>query len=183
MKTKGSIKKYISPIIALICAGLIIAVDQISKNIVVSNLKTEGTSVTIIKGLLDFTLSYNDGMAFGLGSSAFRWIFVGILVVVSIVLICCMFNAKYSSPLFLSTSALIIGGGVGNAIDRVINGYVVDFLALSFFPPICNIADYAITIGTVLLIIYVIFVYGKQDKKQVINESVEFITDNTETNE
>ena len=140
-------------------------------------------AVTIIKGLLDFTLSYNDGMAFGLGSSAFRWIFVGILVVVSIVLICCMFNAKYSSPLFLSAAALVIGGGVGNAIDRVINGYVVDFLALSFFPPICNIADYAITIGTVLLLIYVIFVYGKQDKKQIINESVEFITDNTETNE
>lgn len=183
MKTKGNIKNHIGAIIALICSGLIIAVDQISKYLIVENLKTEGTSVTVVEGLLDFTLSYNDGMAFGLGSSAFRWIFVGILVVVSIILIYFMFNPKYSSPLFLSAAALVIGGGVGNAIDRVVNGYVVDFLALSFFQPVCNIADYAITLGTVLLLIFVIFVYGKQDKKEMINEPVEFVADNTDTNE
>lgn len=183
MKTKGNIKNHIGAIIALICSGLIIAVDQISKYLIVENLKTEGTSVTVIDCLLDFTLSYNDGMAFGLGSSAFRWIFVGILVVVSIILIYFMFNPKYRSPLFFSAAALVIGGGVGNAIDRVVNGYVVDFLALSFFPPVCNIADYAITLGTVLLLIFVIFVYGKQDKKEMINEPVEFVADNTDTNE
>ena len=183
MKTKGNIKNHIGAIIALICSGLIIAVDQISKYLIVENLKTEGTSVTVIGGLLDFTLSYDDGMAFGLGSAAFRWIFVGILVAVSIILIYFMFNPKYRSPLFLSAAALVIGGGVGNAIDRVVNGYVVDFLALSFFPPVCNIADYAITLGTVLLLIFVIFVYGKQDKKEMINEPVEFVADNTDTNE
>ncbi len=183
MKTKGNNKNLIGSVIALICAGLIIAIDQISKYLIVNTLKVEGNSVTVINGLLDFTLSYNDGMAFGLGSSAFRWIFVGILVVVSIILVYFMFNPKYSSPLFLSAAALVIGGGVGNAIDRVINGYVVDFLALSFFPPICNIADYTITLGTVLLLIYVIFVYGKQDKNQTINEPVEFVTDISDTNE
>ncbi len=173
-------KKLIGAILALFCAALIVVIDQLSKYLVVENLKTEGTSVTVIDGLLNFTLSYNDGMAFGLGSSVFRWVFVGVMVIVGGVLVYLMLNPKYNSPLFLTAASLVIGGGVGNAIDRVINGYVVDFLALSFFPPICNIADYAITIGTVMLLIYVIFVYGKNDKKALVNEPVEFVTDENE---
>lgn len=180
MKAKGSIKNHIAAIIALVCSGLIVAIDQISKSLIVDKLVTEGNSVTVINGLLNFTLSYNDGMAFGLGSSVFRWVFVGIMVVVGAILIYFMFNPKYNSPLFLLAAALVIGGGIGNAIDRVVNGYVVDFLALSFFPPVCNIADYAITIGTALLLIFVIFVYGKNDKKEVINEPVEFVIDKDE---
>lgn len=180
MKAKGSIKNHIAAIIALVCSGLIVAIDQISKSLIVDKLVTEGNSVTVINGLLNFTLSYNDGMAFGLGSSVFRWVFVGIMVVVGAILIYFMFNPKYNSPLFLLAAALVIGGGIGNAIDRVVNGYVVDFLALSFFPPVCNIADYAITIGTALLLIFVIFVYGKNDKKEVVNEPVEFVIDKDE---
>lgn len=180
MKTKGSLKSHIGVVVALICSALIVAVDQISKYLIVENLQQEGNSVTVINGLLDFTLSYNDGMALGIGSSAFRWVFVAIMVIVGGILIYLMFNPKYKNTLFLTASALIIGGGVGNAIDRVINGYVVDFLALSFFPPICNFADYAITVGTVLLLIYVIFIYGKEDKKNPINEPVEFVTDSDE---
>lgn len=181
MESKNSfLKKQLGAIIALIGAVLVVAVDQISKFLIVDSLKTEGTTVTVIDGLLNFTLSYNDGMAFGLGSEAFRWAFVAVMIIVGAVLCYLMFNPKYNSPLFLVSSALIIGGGIGNAIDRVINGYVTDFLALSFFPPICNIADYAITVGTVLLLIYVLFVYGKMDNKKPINEPVEFVFDDNE---
>lgn len=180
MKAKGSIKNHIGTIASLLCAALIVFIDQISKQLIVEKLRVEGNSVTVIDGLLDFTLSYNDGMAFGLGSSVFRWVFVGIMVVVGGFLVYLMFKPKYQNILFMSASSLIIGGGIGNAIDRVLNGYVVDFLALSFFPPICNIADYAITVGTVLLLIYVIFVYGKEDKKELINEPVEFVIDKDE---
>lgn len=180
MKAKGSIKNHIGAVVALICAAVIVVIDQVSKYLIVENLKVEGNSVTVINGLLDFTLSYNDGMAFGIGSSAFRWIFVAVMVIVGGILIYLMFNPKYKNTLFLTASALVIGGGVGNAIDRVLNGYVVDFLALSFFPPICNFADYAITVGTVLLLIYVIFIYGKEEKKKLVNEPVEFVTDKDE---
>lgn len=180
MKTKGSIKYHVGAVVALVCAALIVFIDQISKFYIVEALQQEGNSIVVIKDLLNFTLSYNDGMAFGLGSYVFRWVFVAIMAVVGVILTYLMFNPKYSSPLFLSASALIIGGGIGNAIDRVVNGYVVDFLSLSFFPPICNIADYAITVGTVLLLIYVIFVYGKNDKKQQVDESVEFVIEKDE---
>ncbi len=180
MKFKGSIKNHIGAIIALVCALAVAVLDQVSKYLIVETLKVEGNSVTVIKGLLDFTLSYNDGMAFGLGSSVFRWVFVAIMVIVGSILVYLMFKPKYNNFLYLSAASLVIGGGIGNAIDRVLNGYVVDFLALSFFPPICNIADYAITVGTVLLLVYVIFVYGKEEKKVLVNEPIEFEIDKDE---
>lgn len=164
MKNKSNKKTNLHISISLICAAIIVAVDQISKYLIVKYLITEGNSVTVIRGLLDFTLSYNDGMAFGIGSQAFRWIFVAVMLFVGAVLIYLMFSKKHTEPLFLTASALVIGGGLGNAIDRIVNGYVVDFLSLSFFPPICNVADYAITLGTVCLLIFVIFIYGKKPK-------------------
>ena len=74
-----------------------------------------------------------------------------------------------NSKLFSVSAALIIGGGLGNLIDRIFVGYVVDYLALTFFPPVCNFADYAITAGTVLLIIYLIF-YADKDKRKLKHE-------------
>ena len=178
MKSKSNNK--LGVIISLLAVVLIVVIDQVSKALIVDNLKIEGNSVPVINGFLDFTLSYNDGMAFGIGSSAFRWIFVGIMLLVGCFLVYLMLKPKYNHKLFYISSALIIGGGVGNAIDRVVNGYVVDFLALSFFPPICNIADYAITLGTVLLLFYVLFVYGKEDKKKMVDEPVDFVVDKDE---
>ena len=148
-------------IIALISAVLFVVIDQLSKWLVVQNLGNGG-SVTVIPGLLDFTYSENDGMAFGLGSDAFRWIFIIVTVIVSGILIYLMFRPEFKSRLYFASVACIVGGGVGNLIDRVLNGYVVDFLSLSFFSPICNFADYCITAGTVLLIIYILFYFDKK---------------------
>lgn len=147
-------------IIALICAVLFVVIDQVSKWLVVNNLG-KGGSVTVIPGLLDFTYSENDGMAFGLGSDAFRWVFIIVTVVVSGILIYLMFRLEFKSKLYFFSVACIVGGGIGNLIDRLLNGYVVDFLSLSFFSPICNFADYCITAGTVLLIIYILFYFDK----------------------
>ena len=66
-------------------------------------------------------------------------------------------------------ASLIIGGGLGNLIERVFMGYVTDYLSLSFFPPICNFADYCITAGTVCLIVWLLFFsdFMKSDKKKI----------------
>lgn len=148
-------------IIALISAVLFVVIDQVSKWLVVTNLG-QGGSVTVIPGFLDFTYSENDGMAFGLGSDTFRWVFIIVTVVVSGILIYLMFRPEFKSKLYFASVACIVGGGIGNLIDRVLNGYVVDFLSLSFFSPICNFADYCITAGTVLLIIYILFYFDKK---------------------
>ena len=65
-------------------------------------------------------------------------------------------------------AGLIIGGGIGNLIDRIFYGYVIDYISLSFFPPVCNFADYAITIGTILLIIYVLFFSNTFDNSEKV---------------
>ncbi len=150
-------------ITALIFTILFVAFDQISKWLIVANM-TLGESNTIIPGLLDFTYTHNDGMALGIGSSAFRWVFIIITVLICGLLIYFMYRPEFKNKLYFAATACIVGGGIGNLIDRIFNGYVVDFLALSFFPPICNFADYCITAGTVCLVIFIIFYYGKEEK-------------------
>ena len=72
-----------------------------------------------------------------------------------------VFVKKFESKIFNISVALIIGGGVGNLIDRIFLGYVVDYIQISFFPPVCNFADYCITAGTIILIIWLFFCYDK----------------------
>lgn len=158
-------------IIAIIIAVLLVVIDQVSKYLVVHNM-TLGESVNVIPGLLDFTYTHNDGMAFGLGSG-FRWVFIVITLLVCGVLIFMMTKNEFKSKVYYASVALIVSGGIGNLIDRVVNGYVVDFLALSFFPPVCNFADYCVTAGTILLVVFIVFYYGKSKNKTSDSEKNE----------
>ena len=160
-------------IIPFILISLFVVLDQVSKWLIVANMNL-GESVTVVPGLLDFTYTHNDGMALGIGNEAFRWIFIIVTVAVCAVLIYLMFKPDFKNKLYRASVACIVGGGIGNLIDRLFNGYVVDFLSLSFFPPVCNIADYFITAGTIFLVIYIIFYYGKKNKTSTeISESTE----------
>lgn len=141
--------------ITLIVAAVIAIADQIIKYFVFSNLKPIG-AVSVIDNLLSLTYVENRGVAFGMFSDM-RWLFIALTIVVIALVIIIMFYKKPSSKLFYVSSALIIGGGIGNLIDRIRLGYVIDYLSVSFFPPVCNFADYCITVGTVLLVIYVLF--------------------------
>ena len=117
---------------------------------------TKAGSVTVIPNILNLTYSENRGVAFGLfqNSTVFFAITTSIVIVVFLILL--IKNYK-KSVLFSVASALIIGGGAANLYERIANGYVVDYLQLSFFSPICNFADYCITAGAVCLIVYLLF--------------------------
>ena len=155
--------------IALYCVivALVVAIDQITKYFVVQNVKPQG-SVGFVPHVLDFVYSENRGVAFGLFQDA-TWLFIVLTSIVIVVFSFLLIKNYKTSKLFSVASALIIGGGIGNLIDRIRLGYVVDFLQLSFFRPICNLADYAITFGTVLLIVYLLFFY-KPKKKKILND-------------
>lgn len=147
-----------------IAIGLILAVaDQVIKYFVSVNLKPVG-SVTVIDNILDFTYVENRGVAFGM-FSGMRWIFIVLTVLLICLIIFYMFKKKPQSKLFYVCTALIVGGGIGNLIDRIFYGYVIDYISLSFFEPVCNFADYCITVGTVLLVVYVLF-FTNETKKQ-----------------
>ena len=143
------------PFVALIIGIVLAVLDQVIKYFVSVYLQPIG-SVSVIDGLFSLTYVENRGVAFGMFTDM-RWVFVTITSVMLAIIIFYMFKKHPQGKFFYICAGMIIGGGVGNLIDRVLYGYVIDYLSLSFFSPVCNFADYCITIGTVLLMIYILF--------------------------
>lgn len=132
---------------------LIAFVDQLSKIIVETNLiSTE--SITIIPNFLNITLLHNFGAAFGILSDM-----DGIIIAFSLgVLIFLFFEIKkyYNNVFIFNVIAVLIGGILGNLIDRIIHGYIIDFIEFKLFSlnlPIFNVSDTCIVVSTILLII------------------------------
>lgn len=151
------------PLFVLGLSVLVAAIDYVLKILVINNLKS-GPSVELIPGLFSLTYVENRGAAFGMLANA-RWVFIILTIAIIILMIYVLLRYKPRSKLFNISVALIIGGGIGNLIDRIFYGYVVDFLSISFFPPVCNFADYCITVGAVLLAVYFIF-FSEAFKKE-----------------
>ncbi len=149
--------------IVLIVSVVIAAADQIIKYFVLQNLAPVG-SVTLIDSLLSLVYVENRGAAFGMFQNSI-WIFTIITFVIMGIFIYLIISKKFEGKLFLTATTLIIGGGIGNLIDRIFRGFVVDYFAVSFFPPVCNLADYCITIGAALFVISLLFSGNSNEKK------------------
>lgn len=151
-------------ILCLVLAAAAIAVDQILKQLVLTHLVPVGT-VTVLPGLLDFTYVENRGAAFGILQNQ-RWFFVVVTMVLCACIIYLLFRYKQHEFFSYGASALIIGGGLGNLIDRFHYGFVVDYIHVSFFPPVFNFADCCVTVGTVFLMIHVLFFSDSAQKEK-----------------
>lgn len=143
------------PIIALIIGAAIAALDLFFKMLVLLYLKPVGT-VKVFGDIFKLTYVENRGVAFGM-FQGMQWIFIAVTVIMLFLIIFYMFKKRPQGKLVYIASALIIGGGIGNLIDRIYYGFVIDYLSFSFFPPVCNFADYCITIGVFLLAVYLLF--------------------------
>lgn len=143
------------PFVALAIAAGVVAIDQIIKYFIINNLKPVG-SVNVLGEVFRLTYVENKGVAFGMFNNM-RWVFVALTSVMIIAIVIYMFMKRRNDRFFCICAGFIIGGGLGNLIDRVIYGYVVDYLSLSFFPPVCNFADYCITFAVLVLAIYILF--------------------------
>ena len=151
--------------ISIILLSIILLVlDQVSK-LLVMNLLSE--PITIIKNFFYLTYVQNKGAAFSIltGERLF-------LIVISIIIIILLLNyAKKNKPetkLEYLSMSLIIGGSLGNLIDRIIRGSVIDFLDFNIFGydfPVFNLADTFITIGVILLLI----VINRKEKQNANN--------------
>lgn len=162
--TEKIFKEAVMMIISLIIAVLIVVADQLLKLLVVNTIKTGG-SVEILGGLVNFQYVENRGMAFGMLQDC-RWLFIIFTLIIVVGLLIYMFKTKPTNKLLLTSLTMIIGGGIGNLIDRIFIGYVVDYIQLSFFSPVCNFADYCITIGTALLVVYILFFSQDENKME-----------------
>lgn len=161
--------------IVLAAAAVLVIIDQIIKYFVVQNLAPSG-SVSVIDNFLSLTYAENTGVAFGMFKDRI-WIFAIVTIVLIAVFVWLIAAKKIEGKLFYFSAALMIGGGVGNLIDRLFRGFVVDYLSLSFFSPVCNFADYCITIGAFLFVIVLLFQTSKEKKKTKEGEET---TDNNE---
>ena len=132
---------------AFVIVFLILALDQFTKLFVIKNLSLH-ESLAVIPGIFHLTLVHNQGAAFGiLRGKLPLFIFSSVF---AIILIYFNLKDKHKEGISFLALALILSGALGNLIDRIFLGYVVDFLDFRVWP-VFNIADSAITIGAVLL--------------------------------
>jgi len=151
---------------ALVLAAAVIVADQASKYWILSVLRLEEGQSIAIAGPLHLTGVWNRGVSFGLltaNHDLMRWAFVAFSLIVAIVL--GGWVRKTERPLFATALGFLMGGAIGNAIDRVRFGAVADFIDVSrlHFPWVFNVADAAINIGIVCLLLDMLL-QDRQDK-------------------
>lgn len=127
-------------------------------------------TVTVIPGLLEFTYVENTGAAFGLFKNIMGFVVV-ITIVATVAILVLLFRYKHHSFFSYATSALLISGGIGNLIDRVVHGFVVDYIHVLFFDYVFNFADCCITIGAVLFVVHVLFFTREDNEKAAQKEN------------
>ncbi|MBN8480630.1 MAG: signal peptidase II [Xanthomonadales bacterium] len=146
----------------LLLSLVVLIADQVTKHLVLAHLQLH-EAIPVIDGLLNWTLAYNEGAAFSFLADAGgwqRWFFTGLAVVVSIVLVVWLARTPRADWRTALPLALVIGGAIGNLIDRLRFGHVVDFIDVywnaAHFPAF-NIADSAISVGAVILVAFGLF--------------------------
>ena len=147
-----------------------VAVDQIVKAIVDSNMAV-GETVPVIEDIFHFTYIQNRGAAFGMLANN-RWIFM-IISTVAIVAMCVyLFKFCAESMLTKTGFALLIGGGIGNMIDRVLLGYVIDMIDCRFIDfYVFNVADSCVCVGAGIVALGFILSTIKEAKAEKAGKS------------
>ncbi|CCI85566.1 lipoprotein signal peptidase A [Lactobacillus pasteurii DSM 23907 = CRBIP 24.76] len=150
--------KYIYFLISLIAVGL----DQGLKAYIATNYQI-GEVHSIIPGLISFNYLQNNGAAWNILPGQ-MWLFYIISIVAIVICVYYILSSKENNALFKWGVALVLGGVIGNFIDRLHLKYVIDMIQLDFVHfNIFNIADSAITIGVGIIFIYLIFIEGKEN--------------------
>lgn len=152
----ADIQKTVKTFRLALFIGLVIVVmmlDQLTKQFAATHEVGDVIAV-LIPGALQLTLVHNTGAAWGMFGD---WtnLFVVVALVVCIFIVCFLFfNSDTTNTPTVVACALLFSGGLGNALDRFLNGYVIDMIQVTFIDyPVFNIADCAITIGVVILVI------------------------------
>ncbi len=161
------------PWIALIIAVVVIGLDQWTKHIAVTML--EFRSPQSVTSWFDWMLTYNTGAAFSFLADAGgwqRWFLTGVALVVSVFIVGWLFRLSPSDRGLVIPLGLILGGGIGNLLDRLMLGHVVDFISLHYenwYWPAFNLADSAISAGAVWVLLGAIFGRASQTENPSVS--------------
>jgi signal peptidase II len=145
----------------LMLSAIVVLIDQLTKAYITAHFGE--FEITTVLPILDITHMHNVGAAFSFlaGASGWqRWLFIALAVGVSIAIIVWLFRMPRTKVLLAAGLSLVLGGAIGNVIDRIRLGYVVDFIHFhwdrAYFPAF-NIADSAITVGAAFLLLDALF--------------------------
>ena len=151
-------------ILPIIAVAILILLDQGTKFWALASLKPIH-NMTLVEGFMDLTFVENRGVAFGMFSGQ-RWfilLLTGIIAVGLIWFYKAMPKKKEYFPLRVSL-VMVLSGAIGNIIDRLFRGYVVDFFEFTFFEwPVFNVADIYVVVGVTLLALMILFVVKDED--------------------
>lgn len=154
-----------SALISLLSIALLTVIDQIIKYFVELNLKPI-QSINVLPGVLEWDYVQNTGAAFGFFSenTALLSVITGIIIVIGIA---ALIMKKIKNKYLIATAVIIIAGGLGNLFDRIMRGYVVDYIRVLFIDfPVFNFADILVTCGAVMLMIYLLWDINNDRKKK-----------------
>lgn len=152
-------------LICCVCIAAIAAADQLIKIAVLNSSLVSGEVSTVIDGFLQWRYVENTGAAFSLftGKTALLSVFTAVVLLVGFYLI---FAKKIKSKVALASVVMLMGGGLGNLIDRVFRHFVVDYIEVLFIDfPVFNFADCFVTVGEFLLVGYLIYDIVRDYKK------------------
>lgn len=175
-----------SILISIIVVGVLVGLDQWSKVLTVEHLKNKA-DMSLIDGVFELSYVENRGASFGMLQNM-RWLFVVFTIIVLIGMIIIFIRlprTKHYNPL-KACMAVLFAGAVGNLIDRIRFGFVVDMFHFYWFEfPVFNVADICVVISCAMLIILMLFYYKDEDLDFVTliggkkNESTEDLSDNS----
>lgn len=146
-------------------AAVLVLVDQLTKYLTVQNIELHEI-IPVVPDVFSLTYIQNTGAAWSIleGRMIFFYV-VTVIVVAGIVYN--LHKYGHESKLFAVSLAFVLGGALGNFIDRLVHQYVIDMIRLEFIDfPIFNIADAALTVGVLLMIVYIFFFEEEKTQKQ-----------------
>lgn len=148
---------------ALLAAALVV-IDQVVKALVRIYIPPR-TTIPFLPHIMDLTYVQNTGAAFSILRSH-TWLLTAISLVVSVALAVAIWRRIFTHPFGRAALAVVLGGAVGNLIDRALFGYVTDMFMTTFITfPVFNVADICVVLGGIATVVYVLFFYDKLEKK------------------
>lgn len=155
----------ICALLALLGLGL----DQWLKSYVTANIPL-GEAQPFLPGFVELRTVHNYGAAWS-SFSGMRWLLVAVTTAIVLLVAALLVKRIVRHPVGVLACSLVLSGGIGNIIDRVRLGYVVDMFHFEFWPsyPVFNVADICVVAGAILGAIYYLWLYDKYDKKEKTN--------------
>ena len=148
---------------------ILVLADQVVKFWVRANIPL-GESIPFLPQIMDLTYTQNTGAAFSI-LREHTWLLTLLSAVLVVIVALLVARRFITGRLGLVAATLVLAGGIGNLIDRVALGYVTDMFQTTFMDfAVFNVADSCLTIGVVLLVIYVLFCYDKLHKKEAAGD-------------